>query len=98
MAMAAGDVAAGGLGAAIGHASGQSRSSSGVRLAVAVLLFWLAGICLFIAFGAGVDAFKGLTWKQGGGSGLTNLRTGLGRLFAKAQHETGVGASGSGNG
>ncbi len=81
MALAASDVAAG----AIGRASGQPAGNAGVRLAVAILAFWLAGLCFFIAFGSGAQDFQDMTWQKGGGSGLKNLRKGLNKMQTTGQ-------------
>ena len=74
MAIAAGDLAAAGVGAAVG----QSAGNSSVRLAVAILLFWLAGLMFFVAFGQGARYVE--DW-SGAGGGLGALRSAFSKIF-----------------
>lgn len=90
MAMAATDVAA--LAAAgIGGAAGTKPSNPAVRLAVAIVCFWLAGLLLFIAFGEGSD-FVPSTWAKG--QGLKTIRHAVSKMFQKgAEDQKGAAAN-----
>jgi len=80
MAIAASDVAAGAASGIGGSILGNAPSNPSVRLAVAIVLFFLAGLFFFVAFGLGstyVPAWSG----QGGG--LKALREGIGGIFEK---------------
>jgi hypothetical protein len=78
--MAAGDVAAAGVASAVG----ERASNPAVRLAVAILLFWLAGLLFFIAFGSGAKDVSSF----GKGGGLGALRDVLGKVFSAGQQAT----------
>lgn len=80
--MAAGDVLAV---AGAAKASGESQPHPGVRLAVAVLLLWLAGLMFFIAFGEGINS---ISWPSGGpGKGLAAFRKGLATMLGKGSSD-----------
>lgn len=81
--MAAG-AGAGGDGAAAGiagQAAGQASQSKGTMLAIAILLFWLAGVLFFIAFeGSGIlgenppaNSKGGVSWFKAAMGGLTSI-------------------------
>lgn len=82
--MAAGDLAAaaGGSLASGGGLAGPVPlpANPAVRLAVAIGLFWLAGLCFYVAFGRGAADL--VSW-SGTGGGLAALRAGLRRSFAR---------------
>lgn len=72
---------AGVLGQALGKALGR-EPSKGTTLAVAILLFWLAGLLFFIAF-EGVSLF-GETAAETGSGGISWVKTILSGIGAKA--------------
>lgn len=57
-------------------------SQPAVRLAVAIGLFWLSGLCLFIAFGSGAAELH--AWSSTGG-GIGELRRSIGRVFSSGE-------------
>lgn len=75
----AGAAGAGGGGAAgaVGQAAGPAgdKASKGVLLAIAIILLWLAGLCLFIAFEG--SQLLAESAQQTGGGFLKAMITGL---------------------
>lgn len=65
----------------VAGAAGQAGQSKGTMLAIAILLFWLAGVCFFIAFeSSGIlgenpptDSKGGASWFKAALGGLTSM-------------------------
>lgn len=68
----------------VAGAAGQAGQSKGTMLAIAILLFWLAGVLFFIAFeGSGIlgenppaNSKGGASWFKAALGGLTSIAAG----------------------
>lgn len=84
--MALASVGAGAAGAVLG----REGPSGPVRLAVAILCFWLAGLFLYIAF----EGPSVLPSSIDAGGGLKALKSSIEKLFGRASSDVGKASNG----
>lgn len=93
---AAGSGGSSGLAQVLGQALGK-QPSKGTVLAIAILLFWLAGVLFFVAFeGSGIlgenapeSGSGGISWVKAIFTGLTSKAAGLAQQQNPAQDQGG---------
>lgn len=95
-AAAAGSSGSSGLAQVLGQALGK-QPSKGTVLAIAILLFWLAGVLFFVAFeGSGIlgenapeSGSGGVSWVKAIFTGLTSKAAGLAQQQNPSQDQGG---------